>query len=251
MMEHHFMPEVAAEIGTNGAVIFQHLLFWITKNQSDGKHFYDGKFWTYSSVRAMADLFPYMTKRTIRYELEKLGASGFVQTGNYNKLPFDNTTWYAIGEKGNRFLNGKSPVCQNCQTDVTKLATLNCQNCQTNTIYKKDISNTPMIPTWKSVQKESCFSFSDFWEAYGKKTGRKKAEQKYTKVKEADRALIRERLPGYIATTPNVQYRKNPLTWLNGECWNDELPTQESKANPNRPAMLSIEDLRNREGNLL
>lgn len=122
------------------------------------------------------------------------------------------------------------------------------ENCTHKSIVFK---NNPLIPTGESVQKESCFSFSDFWEAYGKKTGRKKAEQRYAKVKEADRALIRENLPAYIAATPNITYRKNPLTWLNGECWNDELPKHESKVNPNRPAMLSIEDLRNREGNLL
>ena len=36
----------------------------------------------------------------------------------------------------------------------------------------------------------------------------------------------------YVNSTPDVQFRKNPLTWLNGQCWkdvelNEFLPTPE------------------------
>ena len=70
---------------------------------------------------------------------------------------------------------------------------------------------------------KSVFSFSSFWEGYQKKTDKAKAEKLYSKVSESDRTLIREKLPQYVKSTPDVQYRKNPTTWLNGKCWNDEI----------------------------
>jgi hypothetical protein len=51
---------------------------------------------------------------------------------------------------------------------------------------------------------------------------------KFAKLTVKEKQLIAEKLPLYIASTPNTQYRKNPLTWLNGKCWNDEITTGES-----------------------
>lgn len=69
----------------------------------------------------------------------------------------------------------------------------------------------------------SVFSFETFWNAYGKKIERAKCEKLYAKIQERDRAIIAERLPAYVKSTPDVTYRKNPQTWLNGKCWNDEI----------------------------
>ena len=69
------------------------------------------------------------------------------------------------------------------------------------------------------------YSFDEFWNAYGKKVDRAKCEKLYSKVKEDDRAKIKQHVPKYVASTPDVQYRKNPQTYLNGKCWNDEIIT--------------------------
>lgn len=65
--------------------------------------------------------------------------------------------------------------------------------------------------------------FDDFWNLYDKKVGRKKCIQKWKKIKDRDKELIMVHLPEYIESTPNKQYRKNPETYLNGECWHDEI----------------------------
>lgn len=82
----------------------------------------------------------------------------------------------------------------------------------------------------KDNLKESVFTFSDFWESYGKKVDRAKAERLYSKVPESDRLLIKQKVSQYVESTPDVQYRKNPTTWLNGKCWNDDviIPKSES-----------------------
>ena len=68
----------------------------------------------------------------------------------------------------------------------------------------------------------SVFPFEKFWDAYGKKEDRMKSEKKYSKIKESERILIRDSIQTYIANTPDVQFRKNPMTYLNGSCWLDE-----------------------------
>ena len=77
--------------------------------------------------------------------------------------------------------------------------------------------------------------FGDFWNLYGKKVGRKKSEAKWKRLTNKDRAAIMEHLPNYIRNTPDVQYRKNPETYLNAESWNDELPNMRKTERPEFP----------------
>ncbi len=91
-------------------------------------------------------------------------------------------------------------------------------------------NNTPQSPQGEVLRK-SCFSFTEFWNAYGLKKDRAKCEAKYRKIDEADRQVIRDSLPGYIVgtrTDGTYPCRKNPLTWLNGRCWEDEAANSES-----------------------
>lgn len=77
--------------------------------------------------------------------------------------------------------------------------------------------------------------FDDFWNLYNKKVGRKKSEAKWKRLSNKDRTAIMEHLPNYIRNTPDVQYRKNPETYLNNESWNDELPNMGKTGRPEYP----------------
>lgn len=39
-------------------------------------------------------------------------------------------------------------------------------------------------------------------------------------------------MPRYVAATPERRYRKNPLTYLNGKCWQDEETPDLTTARP-------------------
>jgi len=82
---------------------------------------------------------------------------------------------------------------------------------------------TTIEPEPKPEPKKENNTFDLFWEMYGKKTDRKKCFSKFKKLKQSDIDLIFEKLPAYIKSTPDVQYRKNPITYLNNESWNDEI----------------------------
>ena len=65
--------------------------------------------------------------------------------------------------------------------------------------------------------------FEKFWLLYDKKVGKPICIKKWNKISKDDKELIFKNLPAYIKSTPDKQYRKDPATWLNQECWNDEL----------------------------
>lgn len=84
-------------------------------------------------------------------------------------------------------------------------------------------SNSNSKGNLKEEVKETVYDFDSFWNDYEKKGNKKTSEQRYSKINESDRALIKEKLPLYIQSTPEKQYRKNAEVWINQECWNDEV----------------------------
>jgi hypothetical protein len=114
MSRHSFDPEVAAKVGLNAAVIFQNIVWWAEKNAANNKHFHDGLWWTYNSVSAFADLFPYLTGKQIRTALTKLEDDGFLVSGSFNKSAYDRTKWYA-------------PTCPIGKSDLPKRSNENDQ----------------------------------------------------------------------------------------------------------------------------
>lgn len=74
--------------------------------------------------------------------------------------------------------------------------------------------------------------FDLFWNKYSKKVDSKKCKEKFLKLDKSEIETILKVVDTYVNSTPDVQFRKNPLTWLNGQCWkdvelNEFLPTPE------------------------
>ena len=65
--------------------------------------------------------------------------------------------------------------------------------------------------------------FETWWNLYQKKRGKDKSMKKWAKMSTKDRQACIAATPAYVASTPDVIYRKDPLTYLNGKCWNDEI----------------------------
>ena len=121
-MQHSFNIEIAKEHGLLEAIIINNLFFWIEKNKANNVNYYDGTYWTYNSIKALNELFPYASERKISYALKHLEEEGIIKTGNYNKLAQDRTLWYAFTEKG-------ISILQKCCLHFTK---------STNAFYKSD-----------------------------------------------------------------------------------------------------------------
>jgi uncharacterized protein YdaU (DUF1376 family) len=66
-------------------------------------------------------------------------------------------------------------------------------------------------------------TFQKFWEMYDKPTEKQSCKLKWEKLSESERELIFQKLPAYVNATPERQFRKNPLTYLNRKIWLDEM----------------------------
>lgn len=64
--------------------------------------------------------------------------------------------------------------------------------------------------------------FDDFWELYGKKIDKEKCLKAFSRLSKTEREKLFEKLPAYISSTPDIKFRKNPLTYLHGKNWHDE-----------------------------
>lgn len=107
---HHFTLSVACEYGVNEAVILQNIYYWVDKNAANRRHFHDGRYWTYNSADAFAEIFPYFTKNQIQYTLKKLREHDLILVGNYNKQAFDRTKWYALTDKAYELFGQVNPA---------------------------------------------------------------------------------------------------------------------------------------------
>jgi len=105
MTIHIFDTDIAVKYGVNAAVLLQNLGYWIKQNEANGTNYFDGFYWTYNSRRAYRELFPYMSERQINTAFQKLIDDGLVITGNYNKIAYDRTLWYALTQKGKSILH--------------------------------------------------------------------------------------------------------------------------------------------------
>lgn len=119
-MNHSFNVEIAAKYGMLEAVLIEHLHFWIAKNKANNVNLYDGRFWTYCSTKALSELFPYVSQKTISRALHHLKEEGVILFGNYNKNPYDRTTWYAFTDQGDSMLHNGDLHLSNCQMEDTE-----------------------------------------------------------------------------------------------------------------------------------
>ena len=119
-MIHSFTTHIAEMVGMDGAVFLQHFYFWHLKNKGNNKHKHQGKYWTYNSINGFKEMFTYLSKNQIYYSLKKLEKKGYILKGNFNKIGYDRTSWYALTNKALRlFIEGTS---SKGQIDMTKRA---------------------------------------------------------------------------------------------------------------------------------
>ena len=225
-MQHYFDINIAMKYGIQPAIILNNLYFWIEKNRANEKHFYDGYYWTYNSMKAFSELFPYMTERQIDYAIKKLVESGLVIKGNYNKSSYDRTCWYAITKAGYSILqncemdktNKEYSISQNCEMDKTNLSNGN------DTIVKPipDINtDSKQINEEKEnyKEKENEFSLQKNISISTKKRNEKNQEYELIELKR-----VKEKVEH---VTENVSLKNKILSFLNFRIKNKKLVTME------------------------
>lgn len=98
MKECHFNVELARRHGVNGAIFLHAMAFWVGKNQAAGRHFHEGRTWTYNTLEALAGQFPFWSRRQVEGIVAKLKKDGVLFTGNFSRDKTDRTVWYALAD---------------------------------------------------------------------------------------------------------------------------------------------------------
>lgn len=149
MSMHSFDPEIAKKVGVNAAVLYQNIVWWTQRNAANDRHFHDGRYWTYNSIKAFDALFPYLTTKQIRTALDKLEEAGLIMSGTFNKAGYDRTKWY----------------CPLGQIDLPKKANGDAQEGEpipdVNTDIKPDTLFGPDDP--KPAKRKRAVSLPDGW----------------------------------------------------------------------------------------
>ena len=79
----------------------------------------------------------------------------------------------------------------------------------------------------KEEEKEKDERFDQWYDSYGKKVGRANAEKAWRKLKPEERDACLGCVKRYVQSTPDIQYRPHPATYLNQRRWEDEIITRE------------------------
>jgi hypothetical protein len=95
--------------------------------------------------------------------------------------------------------------------------------CDSSSTLIKQLNNKPKNKTIE-------LQFNEFWNGYNKKTGKDKSIKKWNSLTDLDREDILKAFPDYVKSTPDKKFRKDPITYLNGSHWKDEIIIQESKS---------------------
>lgn len=109
---HSFDAEIAMQVGVNAAVVYRNLVFWVRHNEANRKNFHEGRYWTYNSLTAFDEQFPYLTAKQIRTALDKLLDAGLIVKGHFHEDKFNRASWYALGRT----------ICPDGQMDQPEVA---------------------------------------------------------------------------------------------------------------------------------
>lgn len=99
-MEYSFNLQIAAKYGLAESVFLKNISYWVFQNKSNNIHFHDGRYWTFNTQKAFAQLFPFWTRQNLRRVIDSCKKHGLILTGNYNKISYDRTNWYTLSDKG-------------------------------------------------------------------------------------------------------------------------------------------------------
>jgi hypothetical protein len=185
-MEHSFNIEHAKKYGLEEAILIGNMRHWITKNKANRKHIYDGRVWTYNSHKAFVEIYPYWNEHKIRRILDSLVDQEILVKGNYNKMSYDRTTWYAFKDES-MFLqnsqieladlpNGSDEIARPIPVINTDINTISNN---TNKLYSHKESFVNRVDEFKDKLGNQYESFISYWTEANDKGKMRFQDQKF------------------------------------------------------------------------
>jgi len=166
-MEYSFDIDFAKKYGVDEAIMIKSFQYWIRLNKANKSNFYDGHYWTYNTISALSELFPFWSEKQVRTILQNLLKLNILIKGNYNKFGFDRTIWYAFQNEAEFLQINKSKkakaiskieksILPNGQMELTKK-----ENATSQIVNTIPITNTITNSITNTDKEKSDFSFSE------------------------------------------------------------------------------------------
>jgi len=118
---HSFNIYYAQEFGIQEAIIINHFQHWIGINKRNKINNYEGRTWSYQTIKYIADHFIYLSFKQVRNVLDSLIEQGVLIKANFNDHKYDRTSWYAFKDEA-RFFPDFRDNCTNGQMEKSKWA---------------------------------------------------------------------------------------------------------------------------------
>lgn len=180
----------------------------------------DTKYFDYDTVAVALDLYK---KLGLIYEEE----NKILRISNYNEMIGSETAW---AEQKRIYREKQKTLLENVQDNVLDNVS---QEYRDKSIDIRDKNN--IKENKENKKKKENELFDKFWEVYPRKVDKKKAREKFTKIKPTEELvdLMIKQIERFKQTNDwqkeNGKYIPHPSTWLNNNRWEDEIETEEEK----------------------
>ena len=241
-MNHSFDVDIAIQYGVNAAIVFQDMGHWCEHSRINRRNYHDGLYWTYNSISALGEHYPYMSSKAIRTAIQKLVDGELLTTGNFNQKGWDRTLWYALTQKGESiYRKGKmdSPKTENPNSQNGEPIPYTIQDTITNTITARRKRRDDEIPP----------GFTEFWDAYPRKVAKQNAIKAWKKAGALDSQALTDTIIADVKRRMDgewkgkeLQYIPHPAKYLNDRRWEDESSATDTVDDEYYPTYLEYHD---------
>ena len=217
--------DLAAKYGTDAAIFLHNIVYWTLKNQSEDRHFHEGRYWMQASLNGLAALYPLWSAPQIKRIIAKLRDAGVLLVGDFNEDRMVRTNWYSPSDEILALYDDgidTAAIGRNRKMQGTKSSGVGTKSENANKDKeesKEDIS--PLTPQGADKL------FDQFWAVYPKKKGKEQARKAWKKLA-PDKDLCRQMSAALKWQKQSQEWLKDggqfipyPASWLNGHRWED------------------------------
>lgn len=220
-------PTLVVELGSFEAAAFlQQLHFWLGVSQ----HHHDGRVWVYNNTDQCVEMMRNtVSKRTVERIISNLKKANLIEVQKLHNNRWNKTSYFTINYEEMAKIDSKyssNPI----NTDTAKVAESTPPKWRDQSRQSGGIDNAKMAEslqkntTEENKQNITDIQFEEFWKTVPNKDGKKPAQAAFKKaIKKIslDDLILAYKANVMVCESQN-RFKKNPATWLNQECWNDE-----------------------------
>ncbi|MCF9034405.1 hypothetical protein [Acinetobacter nectaris] len=230
-----FSPTLAVELDNdvNAAIFMQQLHFWLSYSQVE----HDGKYWVYNTQEECVNLMRgIISISTVKRIVKKLIDRNLIITAELHTNKWNHTNYFTINYEELEKIDAKY-TSNPCVSDQVKM-NQSISSERTNRLDQNEPIDRVKVnqslhknTTEEYIQNTTDDQFNDFWKTVPNKDGKKAAEKAFkTAIKKTNLENLITAYKAYIKICDKQsRFKKNPSTWLNGECWNDDSIQAELK----------------------